>query len=160
MASNRKNRQKSQSRHMRRRKLTLLVCFAVCVYFVVSIVSVQIEIYKEKQKLAEIQNQINETQLENDELSRIVYGAGEAEYIERIAREKLGYAAADERVFEDVAGSGNPSAPGGADKNDAQAAPSGPEPDAGQPEEGEPEETPADGALEPASGDGGDETGA
>lgn len=160
MASNRKNRQKSQSRHMRRRKLTLLVCFAVCAYFVVSIVSVQIEIYKEKQKLAEIQNQINETQLENDELSRIVYGAGEAEYIERIAREKLGYAAADERVFEDVAGSGNPNAPDAKDKSDAQTPPSGPGPDEGQPEDSDPEEPPQDGAQEPAPGDGGDETGA
>ena len=39
-----------------------------------------------------------------NELARVVLGGGEAEYIERIAREKLGYAAADERVFEDIAG--------------------------------------------------------
>lgn len=106
MANNRTGKTKNQSRHTRRRKLTLIACFAVCAYFVISIISVQMEIYKEKQKLADIQQQINDTQLENDELSRIVYGAGEAEYIERIAREKLGYAAADERIFEDVAGSG------------------------------------------------------
>ena len=82
----------------------LFVCTLICIYFVFSIVSIQIEIYKEKQKLEEIVEQINAAQLENDELARVVLGGGEAEYIERIAREKLGYAAADERVFEDIAG--------------------------------------------------------
>ena len=40
---------------------------------------------------------------ENDELVRILNGTDE-EVIERIAREKLGYAAVGERVFEDIYG--------------------------------------------------------
>ncbi len=77
---------------------------ALCAYLVVSIIGIQIDIYKEKQKLAAIVAQINAAQLENDELARVVLGDGEADYIERIAREKLGYAAPEERVFEDLSG--------------------------------------------------------
>ena len=147
MANNRTGKSKNQSKHTRRRKLTLIACFAICAYFVISIISVQMEIYKEKQKLAEIQQQINDTQLENDELSRIVYGAGEAEYIERIAREKLGYAAADERVFEDVAGSGEPSeTTGNPDGADAQTPESDPDAENGDaaPGEGQSEDAQTD----------------
>ncbi|MEG2677839.1 MAG: septum formation initiator family protein, partial [Oscillospiraceae bacterium] len=93
------------SKLIRRRKIILFVCTLICVYFLFSIAGIQIEIYKENQKLNEIVRKINTAQLENDELSRIVLNGGEADYIERIAREKLGYAAADERVFEDMAGS-------------------------------------------------------
>ena len=99
-----KEDKRNRSKLIRRRKLVLFVCTLICIYFVFSIVSIQIEIYKEKQKLEEIVEKINAAQLENDELARVVLGGGEAEYIERIAREKLGYAAADERVFEDIAG--------------------------------------------------------
>ncbi len=104
MAERRRD-QKNQSRLIRRRKLVLFVCVLVCAYLLFSIISVQIEIYREKRALSAIVAQINEAQLENDELARVVLGGGEPEYIERIAREKLGYAAPDERVFEDVAGS-------------------------------------------------------
>ena len=152
MANNRTGKTKNQSRHTKRRKLTLIACFAVCAYFVISIISVQMEIYKEKQKLADIQQQINDTQLENDELSRIVYGAGEAEYIERIAREKLGYAAADERIFEDVAGSGELSETTG---DGAQTAGDG----ADTPAETDPEADQETGAADPETdpnSDGGD----
>ena len=105
MAANSKTAKKSRSKLIRRRNLVLLVCTLICAYFLVSIISIQIDIYREKQKLSSILEQINAAQLENDELARVVLGGGEAEYIERIAREKLGYAAADERVFEDVSGS-------------------------------------------------------
>lgn len=91
---------------MRRRKLVLFGMALLCAYFVYAIVSAQIEIYKENRALNALLARINEKQLENDELSRIVVGEGEDAYIERIAREKLGYAAADERIFEDASGTG------------------------------------------------------
>ncbi len=73
-------------------------------YFAYSIVSTQIDVYKEKQTLLALEQQIYEQQMENDELERLLQDGGEAEYIERIAREKLGYAAPDERVFVDQNG--------------------------------------------------------
>ncbi|MDO4566155.1 MAG: septum formation initiator family protein, partial [Oscillospiraceae bacterium] len=96
--------EKSRASLIRRRKLVLFFMALACLYFLYSIVNTQIEIYKERQTLNEIKAAINEKQLENDELSRVILGEDDSSYIERIAREKLGYAAADERVFEDAAG--------------------------------------------------------
>ena len=90
---------------MRRRKAVLTALSFVCLYLAISVVSVQIKLRGQQMELQRIQQQIELARQENDELVRILNG-GEAEYIERIAREKLGYAAVDERVFEDIAGIG------------------------------------------------------
>ena len=90
---------------MRRRKAVLTALSFVCLYLAISVVSVQITRRGQQMELQRIQQQIERARQENDELVRILNG-GEAEYIERIAREKLGYAAVDERVFEDIAGIG------------------------------------------------------
>ena len=90
---------------MRRRKAVLTVLSFACLYLAISVVSVQIKLRGQQMELQRIQQQIELARQENDELVRILNG-GEAEYIERIAREKLGYAAVDERVFEDIAGIG------------------------------------------------------
>ena len=44
-------------------------------------------------------------QASNDEVKRILDGGTNLEYIERIAREKLGYAYPDEKIFIDRSGS-------------------------------------------------------
>ena len=90
---------------MRRRKAVLTALSFECLYLAISVVSVQIKLRGQQMELQRIQQQIELARQENDELVRILNG-GEAEYIERIAREKLGYAAVDERVFEDIAGIG------------------------------------------------------
>lgn len=74
---------------------------ALVMYFVYTIISIQIQIYNQKRALVVLQERIYQQQLENDELRRKLSEEGEEEYIERIAREKLGYAAPDERVFVD-----------------------------------------------------------
>ena len=102
--SREQNEKKRYARLVRRHKLALFAVAMLCVCLVFSIVNTQLEIYKQKKALAELMEKINETQLENDELSRVVYGEDEEAYIERVAREKLGYAAVGERVFEDVSG--------------------------------------------------------
>ena len=104
-------RQQSEKRRyarlVRRHQLVLFAIAMLCVYFFFSIVNTQLQIYKEKKTLQELIDRINETQLENDELSRVVYGDDDEAYIERVAREKLGYAEVGERVFEDVSGTEN-----------------------------------------------------
>ncbi|MBR2592242.1 MAG: hypothetical protein IKD62_04680 [Oscillospiraceae bacterium] len=43
----------------------------------------------------------------NDEINRVISGSSDSsDYIEKIARDKLGYGGVDERVFIDVAGIG------------------------------------------------------
>ena len=100
-----KRQQARRAALMQRRRMVLMaLCFA-CLYLAIAVVSVQVKLRGQQLELERIQQQIELARQENDELVRILNG-GEAEYIERIAREKLGYAAVDERVFEDVAGIG------------------------------------------------------
>lgn len=107
MAEATRAKQKNQSKYTRRRKILFVGLFLVCAYFAVSIVTTQIDNYKQRKQLMAINAEIEEQKLENDELMRIVDSSDEADYIEQIAREKLGYAAPGERVFVDVAGTGN-----------------------------------------------------
>lgn len=67
--------------------------------FVYSIINTQIDIYKEKQRVAEIEARKVQLEKERDELLRILSDGGE-QYMERAAREK-GYINPNERVFED-----------------------------------------------------------
>ncbi len=90
---------------VRRHKLVKMAAFGLCVYFTASIITCRIELFKENRVLEDIRNKIEIQQLENDELERIINSEDNDEYIERIAREKLGYAGVDERVFVDLAGS-------------------------------------------------------
>ncbi len=97
---------KSQSRLLRRHRLFASILSLLCIYFIASIVTIQFKIYSRQQEMASLEQQIELQQEQNDEISRVVGGGSSdnAEYIEKIAREKLGYAGADERVFVDVAG--------------------------------------------------------
>lgn len=78
-----------------------LVLVLLCLSLAVSIVTTRIEIYREQKTVEQLKQKITETQLENDDLERMLSG-DEAEYIERIARDKLGYASIDERVYIDI----------------------------------------------------------
>lgn len=86
------------------RRLLCLVLVAFCFYFVYNIIAIRVNLSREQQSLEVINRQIFEQRIMNEELERIVYSDGEHDYIERIAREKLGYAAIDERIFIDISG--------------------------------------------------------
>ena len=97
-------REKALLKAARARRLLCLVLAAFCLYFVYNIISIRVNLSREKQSLEILNRQIFEQRLLNEELERIVYSDGEYDYIERIAREKLGYAAIDERIFVDISG--------------------------------------------------------
>lgn len=90
-------------RRKRRRELILLVLMFLFVYLLIVSVSLRLRLREQKKELVVINEQIEEARIENDELTRIMQGT-EDEYIERIAREKLGYAAVGDRVYEDISG--------------------------------------------------------
>ena len=104
MTSRENKRTKALIKAARIRKLLCLVLAAICLYFVYNIIVIRVNLSKEKQSLDIIEKQIYEQRLLNEELERIVYSDGENDYVERIAREKLGYAAIDERIFVDISG--------------------------------------------------------
>ena len=84
--------------YVNRRKFILF-----CVYLLINVISIRVRLYKQRQQLALIEQQIEVAQKENDELRHMLSGT-EEEFLERIAREKLGYAAVDEKVYEDITG--------------------------------------------------------
>lgn len=86
-----------------RRRLILAVLAVMCVYLSFNVVLVRWRLHKQQEQLQAVIEAIEVAREENDELVRVLNG-GEEEVIERIAREKLGYAAIGERVFEDISG--------------------------------------------------------
>jgi len=97
-------REKALLKAARVRRLLCFVLAAICLYFVYNIIVIRVNLSREKQSLEIIEKQIFEQRILNEELERIVYSDGEFDYVERIAREKLGYAAIDERIFVDISG--------------------------------------------------------
>ena len=105
MPGREEKKNKALIKAIRLRRLICFVLIVVCLYFVYNIIVIRVNLSREQQQLEFLERQIYEQKLLNEELERIVYNDGEKEYIERIAREKLGYAAIDERIFVDLSGS-------------------------------------------------------
>ena len=82
----------------------LLGLFAA--YAVVTIISQQIQINQKQSELSELEDKILIQEVKNGEVEA-VYNSDEdknEEYIKKIARDQLGYAEPDERVFINIAG--------------------------------------------------------
>ncbi len=77
-------------------------CFIVCA--AVSFIRTQSDVVSKRRELAALQQSIKLQEASNDEIKRILEGGDNLEYIERIAREKLGYAYPDEKIFIDRSG--------------------------------------------------------
>ncbi|MEG1125920.1 MAG: septum formation initiator family protein [Oscillospiraceae bacterium] len=89
-------------------KLTsLLVRLGACVlslYLVVSLITTQVEIVANRNQLLSVHQEIEIQKAQNTEIKRVLETSSEDELIERIARDRLGYARPDERVFVDMSG--------------------------------------------------------
>ncbi|WP_416201024.1 MAG: Septum formation initiator [Thermocaproicibacter melissae] len=78
-----------------------IVAFAI--YAIMLLVQQQAEINAKKQELASVEQQIKIQEIKNDDL-RNALGSGQSDYIEKAARESLGYSKPGERVFVNIAG--------------------------------------------------------
>ncbi len=94
-------------KHRKTRKsfMMRLCVFGFAGYLVVTLIQLQVEISQRQKELEEVKQQVEEQRIENKELERILMSDSDEKYIERIAREKLGFAYPDERVLIDVSGS-------------------------------------------------------
>ena len=98
---------KKQKKNIRKHRLISYVLTALCIYLLVCTVSTQLRIFNRQQELAELRSSIRAQEEANDEINRVISGSSDSsDYIEKIARDKLGYGGVDERVFIDVAGIG------------------------------------------------------
>ena len=74
----------------------------VIVYLTINLISAQFELMTKKQELANIQTQKDRLQLEVADTQSLLDEDRDEVYIERIARERLGYANPGEKVYIDI----------------------------------------------------------
>ncbi len=88
-------------------KLNIFLRFAVitfCIYIVVVLFNLQIQLSDKREELQTLNNQIaaeEQTKMENQ---RFIDDEDQEELIEQYAREKLGFARPDEKVFYNIGG--------------------------------------------------------
>lgn len=77
---------------------------ALALGLAVSLIQLQMQISRANEQYEKLQHEIADAKFEQEKLQDFLDNEDQSEYIERIAREKLGYVMPDEKVFYDVAG--------------------------------------------------------
>ena len=86
-----------QSRGISRLVVAVVLIFAAI--SVINLVGVAVKASQKNDEIAQLKLEIEQQQQDIDEVNYLVQDGNELEYIERIAREKYGYAAPGERAF-------------------------------------------------------------
>ena len=79
--------------------LLQLICVILVIYFAAALINLQIKVSKQDKTLAGLSDQKREQQLKNQEIERLLNADNQAEYAERIARDKLNHAYPEEKVI-------------------------------------------------------------
>ncbi len=90
---------KHKSENKRTSKIFYLALFAVFVFALVEIISMQVEISQKNAELESISNELDNVLVVNEQLKRYSSDEYKMEYIEQIARDHLDYSYADETVY-------------------------------------------------------------
>lgn len=94
----------------KKRKARYLLLYVAAIgfvfYAVITIINQNVRIAEQKAKLSELNQQINVIEIQSDYLEKVQNYKGKdlAEYMEKIAKEDLGYVGEGERIFINVAG--------------------------------------------------------
>ena len=83
-------------------KIIAVICAVA--YLSVSLIIAQFDLMTKKQQLAILETQQQKIQLETQDIERMLEFEDEEDYIERIARQRLGYANPNEKIFKDIQG--------------------------------------------------------
>ena len=84
--------------------IKIIAIFCAVAYLSVSLISAQFDLMTKRQQLAILEQQQQRVEMETQDIRRVLEIEDEAEYVERIAREKLGYANPNETVYKDIQG--------------------------------------------------------
>ena len=79
-----------------------VVFLLAIVYLTINLISAQFELMTKKQELASIQSRKERLQLEVADTQSLLEEDRDEVYIERVARERLGYANPGEKVYIDI----------------------------------------------------------
>ena len=88
----------------RRRGAIIIIAVAFFIYVMHGLVTLGSMIEKKASEVESLRIQVEEQKIVNEQLQRTLEQPIDAEYVERIAREKLGLAYPSERVFVNVDG--------------------------------------------------------
>ena len=83
-------------------KLSSVLFLLAIAYLTINLISAQYELMTKKQELAGVQSQRERLQLEIADTQSLLEEDRDEVYIERIARERLGYANPGEKVYIDI----------------------------------------------------------
>lgn len=81
-----------------------LAVAAASVYLVVSFVGGQMQVAERQKELERVKTQVAVQEEANEQLRRMMEDGDTDAYVERIAREQLGFARPDEKVYVDISG--------------------------------------------------------
>ena len=95
---------KVSSRRTRKNRLIRLAVVLVASYFLVTLVQLQLDIYKQRRVLEQLNTQCLDQKSANDDVERYLSLHDDTELIEKIARDKYGYAYPEERIYVDISG--------------------------------------------------------
>ena len=84
--------------------IKVLAIVALMGYLAVTLITTQFELVNKRQQLEILEQQKARVQLEVDDVQYILDFETQEEYVERIARQRLGYANPDEKIFKDIQG--------------------------------------------------------
>lgn len=91
----------------RDRRGSIVVRFALLaatVYLIIAMGNLQVDLSRNKQELSDLYADIKTVELKNRELTNLIENGTESDYVERAARDRLGYVYANEEVFTDISG--------------------------------------------------------
>lgn len=83
-------------------KIIAVICAVA--YLSISLITAQFDLMTKKQQLAILEAQQQKVELETQDIERMLEIEDEEAYIERIARQRLGYANPNEKIFKDIQG--------------------------------------------------------
>lgn len=89
-------------RFIKKIKLSSFIFFLAVVYLAVSLISAQVELMTKKQEYESVVNQKERLEMEVRETQAMLDEEDDSVYIERIARERLGYANPGEKIYVDA----------------------------------------------------------
>lgn len=97
---------KPKKKHKARYILLYLAAIGFVFYAVITIINQNVKIAEKRAQLSELKQQINVVEIESNYLEKVQGYKGQelADYMEKIAKEDLGYVSNGERIFINVAG--------------------------------------------------------
>lgn len=95
----------NKKRKYKKSPIMRMCVVAFSCYIVFVMIGLQVEISNRREELETIKNKTEIQRIANKETERLLTMGQDDEYVERIARERLGFTYPDERVLIDISGS-------------------------------------------------------